>query len=162
MMKAYFFKYLTILLVLIFAGSPANSQDKSKEIQKVQDDMKVLQGDWFCIMEETGGQSLSKDKVKEMNKRMNVDKSFMIMKRVKGDKLGVYEGKFELDSTTKPKKFDFTGKGPSGANVEWKGIYELTENEFKITLVEKGLRPKEFKTGKDEKGTYMQFKRDKD
>ena len=162
MMKAYFFKYLTILLVLILAGSPANSQDKSKEIQKVQDDMKVLQGDWFCIMEETGGQSLSKDKVKEMNKRMNVDKSFMIMKRVKGDKLGVYEGKFELDSTTKPKKFDFTGKGPSGANVEWKGIYELTENEFKITLVEKGLRPKEFKTGKDEKGTYMQFKRDKD
>ena len=162
MMKAYFFKYLTILLVLIFAGSPANSQDKSKEIQKVQDDMKVLQGDWFCIMEETGGQSLTKDKVKEMNKRMNVDKSFMIMKRVKGDKLGVYEGKFELDSTTKPKKFDFTGKGPSGANVEWKGIYELTENEFKITLVEKGLRPKEFKTGKDEKGTYMQFKRDKD
>ena len=161
-MKAYFFKYLTILLVLIFAGSPANSQDKSKEIQKVQDDMKVLQGDWFCIMEETGGQSLTKDKVKEMNKRMNVDKSFMIMKRVKGDKLGVYEGKFELDSTTKPKKFDFTGKGPSGANVEWKGIYELTENEFKITLVEKGLRPKEFKTGKDEKGTYMQFKRDKD
>jgi uncharacterized protein (TIGR03067 family) len=161
-MKAYFFKYLTILLVLILSGSPANSQDKSKEIQKVQDDMKVLQGDWFCIMEETGGQSLTKDKVKEMNKRMNVDKSFMIMKRVKGDKLGVYEGKFELDSTTKPKKFDFTGKGPSGANVEWKGIYELTENEFKITLVEKGLRPKEFKTGKDEKGTYMQFKRDKD
>jgi len=162
MMKAYFFKYLTILLVLILSGSPSNSQDKSKEIQKVQDDMKVLQGDWFCIMEETGGQSLTKDKVKEMNKRMNVDKSFMIMKRVKGDKLGVYEGKFELDSTTKPKKFDFTGKGPSGANVEWKGIYELTENEFKITLVEKGLRPKEFKTGKDEKGTYMQFKRDKD
>lgn len=162
MMKANFFKYLTILLVLILSGSPANSQDKSKEIQKVQDDMKVLQGDWFCIMEETGGQSLTKDKVKEMNKRMNVDKSFMIMKRVKGEKLGVYEGKFELDSTTKPKKFDFTGKGPSGANVEWKGIYELTENEFKITLVEKGLRPKEFKTGKDEKGTYMQFKRDKD
>ena len=161
-MKANFFKYLTILLVLILSGSPANSQDKSKEIQKVQDDMKVLQGDWFCIMEETGGQSLTKDKVKEMNKRMNVDKSFMIMKRVKGEKLGVYEGKFELDSTTKPKKFDFTGKGPSGANVEWKGIYELTENEFKITLVEKGLRPKEFKTGKDEKGTYMQFKRDKD
>ena len=161
-MKANFFKYLTILLVIILAGSPANSQDKSKDIQKVQDDMKVLQGDWFCIMEETGGQSLTKDKVKEMNKRMNVDKSFMIMKRVKGDKLGVYEGKFELDSTTKPKKFDFTGKGPSGANVEWKGIYELTENEFKITLVEKGLRPKEFKTGKDEKGTYMQFKRDKD
>ena len=161
-MKANFFKYLTIFLVLILSGSPANSQDKSKEIQKVQDDMKVLQGDWFCIMEETGGYSLNKDKVKEMNKRMNVDKSFMIMKRVKGDKLGVYEGKFELDSTTKPKKFDFTGKGPSGANVEWKGIYELTENEFKITLVEKGLRPKEFKTGKDEKGTYMQFKRDKD
>ena len=54
-MKANFFKYLAILLVIILAGFPANSQDKSKDIQKVQDDMKVLQGDWFCIIEETGG-----------------------------------------------------------------------------------------------------------
>ena len=161
-MHVNFLKYFAVSFVLLLTVTLANSQEKNKGVEKVQDDMKVLQGDWFCIMEETGGQSLTKDKVKEMNKRMNVDKSFMIMKRVKGDKLGVYEGKFELDSTTKPKKFDFTGKGPSGANVEWKGIYELTENEFKITLVEKGLRPKEFKTGKDEKGTYMQFKRDKD
>jgi len=161
-MKANFFKYLTILLVLILSGSPSNSQDKSKEIQKVQDDMKVLQGDWICIMEELGGQPYTKEKVKEMNKRMNVDKNSMIIKRVIGGKSGTYEGKFELDPTTKPKKFDFTGKGPAGANVEMKGIYELTENEFKVIYVQKGLRPKEFKTVKGEASVYVQYKRDKD
>ena len=161
-MKANFFKYLTIFLVLILSGSPANSQDKSKEVQKVQDDMKVLQGDWVCIMEELGGQPYTKEKVKEMNKRMNVDKNSMIIKRVIGGKSGTYEGKFELDPTTKPKKFDFTGKGPAGANVEMKGIYELTENEFKVIYVQKGLRPKEFKTVKGEAGVYVQYKRDKD
>ena len=161
-MKANFFKYPTIFLVLILSGSPANSQDKSKEVQKVQDDMKVLQGDWVCIMEELGGQPYTKEKVKEMNKRMNVDKNSMIIKRVIGGKSGTYEGKFELDPTTKPKKFDFTGKGPAGANVEMKGIYELTENEFKVIYVQKGLRPKEFKTVKGEAGVYVQYKRDKD
>ncbi len=145
--------------MLVLAVSPANSQDKSKESQKVQDDMKVLQGDWICIMEELGGQPYTKEKVKEMNKRMNVDKNSMIIKRVIGGKLGTYEGKFELDPTTKPKKFDFTGKGPLGANVEMKGIYELTENEFKVIYVQKGLRPKEFKGAG---GIYVQYKRDKD
>ena len=158
-MKANFFKYLTIFLVLILSGSPANSQDKSKEVQKVQDDMKVLQGDWICIMEEFQGQPYTKEKVKEMNKRMNVDKNSMIIKRVIDGKLGTYEGKFELDPTTKPKKFDFTGKGPSGANVEMKGIYELTENEFKVIYVRNGIRPKEFKGAG---GIYVQYKRDKD
>ena len=157
-MKANFFKYLTIFLVLILSGSPANSQDKSKESQKVQDDMKVLQGDWICIMEELGGRPYTKEKVKEMNKRMNVDKNSMIIKRVIDGKLGTYKGKFELDSTTEPKKFDFIGKeDPAGANLELIGIYELTGNEFKLMIVEKGLRPTEFKKTK---GSYVEFKRD--
>ena len=160
-MKANFFKYLTIFLVLILSGSPANSQDKSKESQKVQDDMKVLQGDWICIMEELGGRPYTKEKVKEMNKRMNVDKNSMIIKRVSGGKFATYEGKFELDPTTKPKKFDFIGK-VDGSNVEMKGIYELTENEFKVMYALRGLRPKEFKTVKGEPGIYVQYKRDKD
>ena len=160
-MKANFFKYLTIFLVLILSGSPANSQDKSKEILKGQDDMKVLQGDWICIMEEFQGQPYTKEKVKEMNKRMNVDKNSMIIKRVSGGKFATYEGKFELDPTTKPKKFDFIGK-VDGSNVEMKGIYELTENEFKVMYALRGLRPKEFKTVKGEPGIYVQYKRDKD
>ena len=162
-MKANFFKYLTIFLVLILSGSPANSQDKSKESQKVQDDMKVLQGDWICIMEEYEGQLFTKDQVKEMNKRMKVDRNSMIIKRVTREKLGTYVGKFELDPTTNPKSFDFIGKGPTGEYSEWKGIYELTENEFKVMYVKRGgVRPKEFKTVKNVDGTYIQFKRDKD
>ena len=160
-MKANIFKYLTIFLVLLLTVTLANSQEKSKGVEKVQDDMKVLQGDWICIMEEFQGQPYTKDKVKEMNKRMNVDKNSMIIKRVSGGKLGTYEGKFELDPTTKPKKFDFIGK-VDGSNVEMKGIYELTENEFKVIYVLRGLRPKEFKTVKVEGSIYVQYKRDKD
>jgi len=161
MMKANFLKYFAISFVLLLTVTLANSQEKSKGVEKVQDDMKVLQGDWICIMEEFQGQPYAKDKVKEMNKRMNVDKNSMIIKRVSGGKLGTYEGKFELDPTTKPKKFDFTGTG-NGTNVEMKGIYELTENEFKVIYLGKGLRPKEFKTVKGEAGVYVQYKRDKD
>ena len=160
-MKANIFKYLIIFLVLLLTVTLANSQEKSKGVEKVQDDMKVLQGDWICIMEEFQGQPYTKDKVKEMNKRMNVDKNSMIIKRVSGGKLGTYEGKFELDPTTKPKKFDFIGK-VDGSNVEMKGIYELAENEFKVIYVLRGLRPKEFKTVKGEGSIYVQYKRDKD
>ena len=160
-MKANIFKYLTIFLVLLLTVTLANSQEKSKGVEKVQDDMKVLQGDWICIMEEFQGQPYTKDKVKEMNKRMNVDKNSMIIKRVSGGKFATYEGKFELDPTTKPKKFDFIGK-VDGSNVEMKGIYELTENEFKVMYALRGLRPKEFKTVKGEPGIYVQYKRDKD
>ena len=160
-MHVNFVKCFAVLFVLLLTVTLANSQEKNKGVEKVQDDMKVLQGDWFCIMEETGGQSLTKDKVKEMNKRMNVDKNSMIIKRVSGGKLGTYEGKFELDPTTKPKKFDFTGTA-NGTNFEMKGIYELTENEFKVIYLGKGLRPKEFKTVKGEAGVYVQYKRDKD
>ena len=159
MMKANFFKCFAVSFVLLLTVAIANSQEKNKGDEKVQDDMKVLQGDWVCIMEELGGQPYTKEKVKEMNKRMNVDKNSMIIKRVIGGKSGTYEGKFELDPTTKPKKFDFTGKGPAGAKIEWKGIYELTENEFKVIYVGNGLRPKEFKGAG---GIYVQYKRDKD
>jgi uncharacterized protein (TIGR03067 family) len=140
-----------------------NIKTNAPPINKNNNEM--LQGDWICIMEEVKGQPYTKDKVKEMNKRMNVNKNSMIIKRVIGGKLGSYEGKFTLDPTMTPKKFDFTGKGPSGANVEWKGIYELTENEFKVIYVyNEGIRPKEFKTLKGETGlcVYVQYKRDKD
>ena len=147
-MKANFLKYLTIFLVLILSGSPANSQDKSKEVQKVQDDMKVLQGNWIYINQKVNAQF-----------RLNFDKSVMIAKYVEeGGKTRTIKGKFELDSTTEPKKFDFIGKeDPAGANRELIGIYELTENEFKLMLIEKGLRPTEFKKTK---GSYVEFKRD--
>ena len=147
-MKANFFKYLIIFLVLILSGSPANSQDKSKEVQKVQDDMKVLQGNWIYINQKVNAQF-----------RLNFDKSVMIATYVEeGRKTRTIKGKFELDSTTEPKKFDFIGKeDPAGANLELIGIYELTENEFKLMLIEKGLRPTEFKKTK---GSYVEFKRD--
>ena len=76
-MKANFLKYLTIFLVLILSGSPANSQDKSKEVQKVQDDMKVLQGDWVCKMQIHYGDIESVLEVKNMNKRLNFDKNVL-------------------------------------------------------------------------------------
>ena len=147
-MKANFFKYLTIFLVLILSGSPANSQDKSKEVQKVQDDMKVLQGNWIYINQKVNAQF-----------RLNFDKSVMIATYVEeGRKTRTIKGKFELDSTTEPKKFDFIGKeDPAGANLELIGIYELTGNEFKLMIVEKGLRPTEFKKTK---GSFVEFKRD--
>jgi uncharacterized protein (TIGR03067 family) len=159
MMHVNFLKYFAVSFILLLTVTLANSQEKNKGVEKVQDDMKVLQGNWICIKQEVNGQL--ELNVKKMNKRLNFDKSVMIAEWVGGGgKTRTYKGKFELDSTTEPKKFDFIGKeDPAGANLEWIGIYELTENEFILMIVEKGIRPTEFKKPK---GTYIQFKRDKD
>ena len=159
-MHANFLKYFTVSFVLLLIVTLANSQENNKGVEKVQDDMKVLQGDWICKKQQmNGGPELDVKNVKNMNKRLNFDKSVMIATYVEeGRKTRTIKGKFELDSTTEPKKFDFIGKeDPAGANLELIGIYELTENEFKLMLIEKGLRPTEFKKTK---GSYVEFKRD--
>ena len=148
MMHANFLKYFTVSFVLLLIVTFANSQEKNKGVERVQDDMKVLQGNWIYINQKVNAQF-----------RLNFDKSVMIAKYVEeGGKTRTIKGKFELDSTTEPKKFDFIGKeDPAGANLELIGIYELTGNEFKLMIVEKGLRPTEFKKTK---GSYVEFKRD--
>jgi uncharacterized protein (TIGR03067 family) len=160
-MNPNFSKYFAILFVLILTVTLAKSQDINKSAGKLQDDMEILQGNWICIMEEFGGNPFAKDKVNQMNKRMNIEKNLMIIKRtIKGGKTGTWAGKIELDPTTKPKKFDYTGKDNSGVNETYKGIYELTENEFKICFAVRGERPKEFKTsiGKSwQDGLYVHY-----
>lgn len=146
---------LTVVTLCAFAF-PANSDEKTKE----QDDMKLLQGDWICVMEEIKGKPYSKDRIKELNKRMNIDKDRINIKRVTAGKQGVYEGKFEIDQTSKPKKFDFIGKFNGTKIVEWRGIYELDKDKFKLMFVEQGLRPKVFSTS--ETGVMVEFKRDKE
>ena len=166
-MKANFFKCFAVTFVLLLTITIANSQEKNKGVEKVQDDMKVLQGDWVCKMQIHYGDIESVLEVKNMNKRLNFDKNVLTARwNGRGGKLNTFEEKFELDSEIKPKKFDFASqyKGPKGENLtlKWKGIYELTENEFKLMIVQEGDRPKDFKSTKDGKNTYMLFKRDKD
>jgi len=166
-MHVNFAKCFAVLFVLLLTVTLANSQEKNKGVEKVQDDMKALQGDWVCKMQVNYGDIESVLEVKNMNKRLNFDKNVLTARwNGRGGKLNTFEGKFELDSETKPKKFDFASqyKGPKGENLtlKWKGIYELTENEFKLMIVQEGDRPKDFKSTKDGKNTFMLFKRDKD
>jgi uncharacterized protein (TIGR03067 family) len=125
------------------------------------DDLTGLQGDWICVMEEAQGQILSEDKLSKMDKRMNVDKDLMSIKRTSGGKFGAYEGKFKLDSAASPKTFDFSGTAPDGKQVELKGIYEFGGDDLKlIYAINGGRRPTEFKTTKGPPCVYVQFKRD--
>ena len=166
-MHVNFLKYFAVSSVLLLTVTLANSQEKNKDVEKVQDDMKVLQGDWVCKMQVHYGDIESVLEVKNMNKRLNFDKNVLTARwsgRSVNGKLNTFEGKFELDPESKPKKFDFTCeyKGLKGENLtlKWKGIYELTENELKLMIVQEGDRPKNFKSTKDGKNTYMLFKRD--
>jgi uncharacterized protein (TIGR03067 family) len=96
-----------------------------------------------------------------MDKRMNVDKDLMSIKRTSGGKFGAYEGKFKLDSAASPKTFDFSGTAPDGKQVELKGIYEFGGDDLKlIYAINGGRRPTEFKTTKGPPCVYVQFKRD--
>lgn len=161
-MNANFLKYFAVSFVLLLTFTLANSQEKNKGVEKVQDDMKVLKGDWICKKQQwNGGPEDNVESVKTMNKRLNFDKSVMIAKWIGGaGNLKHFEGKFDLDPTTIPKQFDFTGKDikdPKGKDLVWRGIYELSQNEFKLMIVENGKRPSDLKS---QIGIYMLFKRD--
>lgn len=142
--------------------SPQRESTPEQQTTKTAtDDLSALQGNWICVMEEAQGQALSEDKLAKMDKRMNVEKDFMSIKRVWEGKLGAYEGTFKLNSAASPKTFDLSGSGPGGKQIELKGIYELNGNEVKlIYALNGGKRPSEFKTTKGPPCVYVQFKRD--
>jgi uncharacterized protein (TIGR03067 family) len=128
-------------------------------------DQKALQGSWVGVVEEFGGKQMNKGQIKDRNRRLTVKGNKFTMKRVQNDKVGTYEGRFELDPKASPAAFDLSGKNPAGRAVEFLGIYELNGDEFRLCYVEAGQeakRPDAFETAPGNGRVYLLFKRDKE
>jgi uncharacterized protein (TIGR03067 family) len=127
-------------------------------------DAKALQGDLVCTREARGGKELTKAELNEMNKRLMVKGNKFVMKRVVNEKLGTYDGRFELDAAQSPKRFEWTGKGPDGSATELMGIYQLTGDMFRLRYVFAGpdaKQPTNFDVPEKGRGLLLEFKRDK-
>lgn len=110
--------------------------------------MKAIQGEWLTIAGEENGETQEKSIVKRENRRLSIKGNSLTMQKVKDGSVVTYVGRFELGAENS--HFDWVGKGPQGADLEWVGIYELDENLLKLCWcnhrIEKLERPKSFKT----------------
>lgn len=150
---------------LLAAACACGALAQEGEERTAEADQKALQGDWVGYFEEVGGTRFDKRQIKERNRRLAVKGNKFTMKRVVNNRLGTYEGRFELDPKAKPARFDLTGKNPGGKAVEFLGIYELKGDAFHLCYVEAGgeaKRPDEFKTEKGNGRVLLKFKREKD
>lgn len=115
-----------------------------------QRDLALLKGEWLTIGEETNGNQRSRDELKTINRRLQFDGNGLTVQRVVGGKLGAYEGTVQINPDATPKEFDFAGTDPAGNPVQWRGIYEVTEDSLRMTyryvVRPETQRPKEFKT----------------
>jgi uncharacterized protein (TIGR03067 family) len=82
-----------------------------------------------------------------VNRRYTFDGNKMTMTRTIDGTFGKYEGLFEVDS--KAGDFDFSGTGPKGNPVAFRGIYKLNGDSLTLCYkyVKEGTtRPTEFRT----------------
>lgn len=67
-----------------------------------------------------------------------------VIQRVLDGKLGTYDGRFTLNPTVNTKSFDFYGKGPAGAEIHLRGIYEIQSDQFRLCYTRTENRPIQF------------------
>lgn len=112
------------------------------------DDATRLQGEWVCTYEEYAGKVRSAAELKESDKTLTVKGKRFTINRMKDGVPAGYDGEFELNPSTTPKKFDFSSNGPPW----FVGVYELSKDEFQVcyrvavTPDEKKDRATDFKT----------------
>ncbi|MGE3818837.1 MAG: TIGR03067 domain-containing protein [Isosphaeraceae bacterium] len=127
------------------------------------DDVKELQGRWVSISEEINGNPLTRDQLRKMNKRLVVSGTRFTIDRVGfNGQPGTYGGTFRLHGLS-PRLFDWTGKGPGGIEQKWEGVYELTEDTFRLCYITTGpgvARPLVLKSIPGAKSVSIVFKRE--
>lgn len=145
-------------------GKPPPPTVAAKEPEpQPKDDRTILQGRWYAVSEEVAGKAGSEDAIITMSKVADVTGDRMRIERTEHGKRGVYEGTFRLVPSVTPKQFDWEGTAVGG-QAELHGIYELTEDTFRVCymFVPKGgkyTRPDEYRTFPGSSRVYVTFKR---
>jgi uncharacterized protein (TIGR03067 family) len=140
----------------------AGAEQASAVSDNAADDDKQIQGRWVSISEEINGNSLTREQLQKMNKRLVVVGDRFAIDRVGFDgKPGTYSGTFRLHGLN-PRLFDWTGKGPGGSDQRWEGVYELTEDTLRlcyVTAAPEATRPLVLRSIPGSKSVSIVFKR---
>ena len=124
-----------------------------------KDDKILMQGTWHLVDKKfPGGKEVPKDDAR-WHQTLEIDGNVLSLKVKALDRPA--EGTFLLTPTDKPKSIDFSGKGPAGFDMEFAGIYEISENTLKLSIMygpnAKTNRVREFDGPNG--GDYFVFKR---
>jgi uncharacterized protein (TIGR03067 family) len=125
------------------------------------DDLQRIQGRWYSVAEEFNGVATSADDIRRQLKTVVVSNDEFIIQRYgdNGRKV-TFTGKVRLDSSKNPKWFDWTGSSPGGRPAEMLGLYELSNDTFRVvySIGERGnsiVRPTRFNTVQPGGGTVV-------
>ena len=124
-----------------------------------KDDKILMQGTWHLVDKKfPGGKEVPKDDAR-WHQTLEINGNVLRLKVKALDRPA--EGTFQLTPTDKPKSIDFSGKGPKGFDMEFAGIYEISENTLKLSIMygpnAKTNRVREFDGPNG--GDYFVFKR---
>jgi uncharacterized protein (TIGR03067 family) len=125
---------------------------------KADDEVKALaklQGTWVVVSAEQDGQPL--DRIK--GGTMTIKDGNFTIKTVGGTEM---KGDLRIDPTKKPKTIDLAHQEGLLRDKTWQGIYELTDDEFKLCYAEADTgkdRPTDFKAEQDSGRLLIVMKR---
>lgn len=145
-------------------NTPLGDKPKSEAI--AGDDLKLLQGTWIAVAEESAGKRMKKEDVTKMRKTLTVtEDDFSLIWSGKS-----MQGKCKLISSDAPSAFkaiDLDGALPTGTQAVLKGIYELKGDTLRmcyavnIVAGQKFERPTSFETQEGLKGVSVTYQRKK-
>lgn len=111
-------------------------------------DQFALRGEWSSVGEEVDGKAWDEPMVKSTNRRVTIRDNALTMTRTISGNFGTYRGEFQVNESSHT--FDFTGKGPNGADVAFRGIYDLDGDTlrlcYKYVKGPQTARPTQFRT----------------
>lgn len=135
---------LCLVAAVLLSAANSGGQEPKKD-QSVKEEMKRLEGLWFCTHSESGGFTTT---VRGFSPALLFEGDKVTEGRVfpgRGiQKFGF--GPYKLDPSKNPKTIDITLKEKDKKEKTQLGIYKLEKNKLTISLSEPGAkeRPKEF------------------
>jgi len=107
----------------------------------------AIDGVWNSISEEVNGKPWDQQVVKDGKRRVTLRGDSFTMSREYQGKPGTYAGTYQLFPDGK--SFDFSGTGPGGNHVDFRGIYELSGDTLRLCYkytANSAIRPTSCKT----------------
>jgi uncharacterized protein (TIGR03067 family) len=154
---------LSLAVMLAFAVGGASAEKDAPSREGV---LKQMQGTWVCVAEVIGGKALTKADIQSKDRRLTILGNKFTMTRVVNEKIGRYEGLFDVNTGVPVGLFDFIGKGPARQYIERIGIYQLDGDTFRLCYGDPNgknpSRPSNLETAPGDGREYFEFQREKE
>jgi uncharacterized protein (TIGR03067 family) len=121
--------------------------------------LKDLEGVWMAVKVDRHGTMMTPKELREQSRRIIIEGNTVTFEETRDGKVVNFGGPFTADP--EKKTFDFTGKGPMGADFIMLAIYEVNGDELKFCYRRNAdgtaKRPTEFKADDEKKNFSISY-----